>query len=201
MRHWLCAAVLGGCGILAALLSHAAFSFVESLGALGSGYEDHAHASLPIALCAVLLTLCVGGVLYAVQVVDGGSRAHVLALARAFGRSSAVWPLLVVAVVAIAALAGMEAYEGDVRDAFGSVPAVGMTMVAAIAVLVGMAVRAFARWIADATQSLIVHLCARLERAPASARYRSRRTDAICTHRLHVLRSIYGDRAPPCLLA
>lgn len=201
MRQWLCIAALTGCGILGALLSHGAFSLLERLGAFGSGYEDHAHASLPLALCGVLLAACVAASLYVFQVVDGGSRSHVLALARDFGRSPATWPLLAVAVIAIATLAGMESFEGDVRDAFGSVPGIGVTMVAAIAACVGMAVRAFARWIADATESFIAAIASRLARAVAGARYRLRRADAVCVRRLDMLGRTCGNRAPPGLLA
>lgn len=196
------ASVLAGCGLLGALASHAAFALIERAGALGSGYEHRVHASVAPAACGVLLFGCIALALYAIQVIDGGRRSRILAEARAFGSGPALGPLLAVVVLSLAGLVGMEAFEGHFSEALGSIPVLGGALVALLAVCIGATARAFARWIAGATEYLVAFAGARLRRRRlVAARYRCRSLAALHVRRLEELVRIGGDRAPPLSLA
>jgi hypothetical protein len=203
-RLW-CALAVVTSGLFSALGSHAVFSALQSAHLFGSEYLHHAHGAVPLATCGMLAAACTVALFYATQVIGGGSRKHVIELARTFGGGSATLPLAAIALVAVVSLGLMELLEGSLSGlvgAFGSVPPIGIALVAGIAILVGLALRSFARWIAAVTESLVAAVLVFVRRQAAQAAlYEALQPDVVCLMRGADVRHIGGNRAPPPPLA
>ncbi len=138
-----------------------------------SDYGDHVHtAVVPIALAGIGAAFTAAA-LYGAHVI-GLDATSLRSLARETSARLGWKTALSIAALACAVLAGMETVEqlGSGRfdglvSAFGSVPAIGLVLVGAIAVAANGALRLLCGWIATA-HIRIVHALAQLTRYDAN---------------------------------
>jgi hypothetical protein len=184
------------------LLGHSTLFAIQTSGYLGAGYLHREHGTVPIAIVCAAVLACVALAAYILRAHNCTSGSDVVRLANSFTSRRASTGLLTIPMLGMLTLAAMEAGEHSLAGAFGATPAFGVMLVVGIGAGLAIITRAFAGWIAAATQHIVAALHVFVRRLQAKPPASARRFVPVVRIRRHdVYRRVRCLRAPPFVLA